>query len=169
MREVIDIVNENDEVIGKGDREEVHGKFPHRTVHIFVINSKGELYIQKRSLKKKNFPSYWDSSSSEHVISGETYEEAAKRGLKEELGIDASNLKFILELSPSELNHKEFIRLYVCRYDNEMKLDRNEISEGKFIGMNRLSNEIKQGKNFTPVFSMLFEVFRQKSNTLNLL
>ena len=51
--EIFDVVNERDEVIGRATRSEVHERgLLHRAVHIFVFNSRGELFIQKRSMSK---------------------------------------------------------------------------------------------------------------------
>lgn len=72
----------------------------HGTVHIFIVR-KGEegveVLLQKRSKEKDAFPGCYDISSAGHVSAGQSYMEAARRELKEELGIDASEeeLRFI--------------------------------------------------------------------------
>ena len=61
--EIFDMVNERDEVIGQRTRGEVHRLgLRHRAVHVLVFNGRGELFLQKRSLKKDTFPGAWDSS-----------------------------------------------------------------------------------------------------------
>jgi predicted protein tyrosine phosphatase len=70
--EIFDVVNERDEVVGQAPRSEVHRrKLNHRAVHVLVFNSRGELFLQKRSLKKDCFPGAWDSSASGHLDTGE--------------------------------------------------------------------------------------------------
>src|SRR5437773_10117857 len=87
--EIFDVVNEHDEVIGQKPRSEIHRlKLNHRAVHVLVFNSRGELFLQKRSMKKDCFPGVWDSSASGHLASGESYDACAVRELREEIGLE---------------------------------------------------------------------------------
>src|SRR5205807_7544353 len=88
MAEIFDVVNERDEVIGRQSRSEVHRLgLMHRAVHVLVFNSRGQIFLQKRSLKKDRQPGLWDSSTSGHVDSGEDYDACAVRELREEIGL----------------------------------------------------------------------------------
>lgn len=66
---------------------------PRRVVRIFVINSAGEVYLQKRSHLVEISPGTLDISAAGHVDEGKTYEEAARQELFEELGIEAGVLE----------------------------------------------------------------------------
>lgn len=87
-------VNDKDEVIGAGTKEEAwkHGNI-FRSVKIFIFNTKGELLIQKRSLNLANFPGKWDMSVGGHVDEGGEYMDAAVREIKEEVGIESLKLQ----------------------------------------------------------------------------
>ena len=86
--EIFDVVNERDEVIGRAPRREVHARgLWHRAVHVLVFNARGEVFLQKRSLKKDTAAGRWDSSSSGHVDAGEAYDDCAVRELREEIGL----------------------------------------------------------------------------------
>ena len=86
-QEFFDVVNERDEVIGRATRSDVHARgLLHRAVHIMVYNSRGEVFLQKRSMKKDRQPGLWDSSSSGHVDSGEDYDACTVRELREDGG-----------------------------------------------------------------------------------
>lgn len=88
QNERFDIVDENDTVIGQALRHNVHRNksLVHRSITVLVfINEK--LLLQKRSQTKDTYPGFWTSSCSGHVLSGDSYEETAKRELTEELGI----------------------------------------------------------------------------------
>ena len=70
--ELLDVVDDNDEVIAIKTRGEIHARgLMHRSVHILVFNSRGEVFLQKRSLSKDEQPGKWDSSAAGHVDSGE--------------------------------------------------------------------------------------------------
>src|SRR5215472_10054324 len=86
--EIFDVVDEHDRVVAQAPRSVVHAqKLLHRAVHIFVLNSRGELLLQKRSATKDEYPLCYTSSASGHLSAGETYETAAPRELAEELGL----------------------------------------------------------------------------------
>lgn len=88
QHERFDIVDENDTVIGQALRRNVHRNISliHRSITVLVfIHDK--LLVQKRSQTKDTYPGYWTSSCGGHVLSGDSYEETAKRELTEELGI----------------------------------------------------------------------------------
>src|SRR5712664_3360101 len=88
MEEIFDVVNECDEVIGQERRSEVHRLgLQHRAVHVLIFNARGEVFLQKRSMKKDTFPGVWDSSASGHLDVGETYDACAVRESREELGL----------------------------------------------------------------------------------
>jgi isopentenyldiphosphate isomerase len=55
--EIFDVVNERDEVIGQNTRREVHARgLLHRAIHVLVFNSRGEIFLQKRSMIKDREP-----------------------------------------------------------------------------------------------------------------
>src|SRR5580692_2637126 len=86
--ELFDIVNARDEIIGRAPRHEVHARgLWHRAVHVLVFNARGEVFLQKRSVLKDTAKGKWDSSSSGHVDTGETYDACAVRELREEIGL----------------------------------------------------------------------------------
>jgi len=88
MTEIVDIVDENDVVIGQAPRSEVHAKgLRHRFVTALVQNDKGEILLQWRSHRKAIFPRMFDSSVGGHVGAGQSYEQAIMQETREELGI----------------------------------------------------------------------------------
>ncbi len=87
------IVDEQDNVVGSADLRDVwqNGQI-HRIVRIMVEDPDGRMLLQKRSQHVRLFPGCWDPSAGGHVDEGESYEEAAERELREELGISGISL-----------------------------------------------------------------------------
>ena len=87
--EEFDVLDENGEFTGEiVERDKAHSEgMMHRAVVLFLVNSKKQILLQKRSLKKKKWPGYWDVTSGGHVDAGELGLFSAVRELEEELGI----------------------------------------------------------------------------------
>jgi len=92
MSEILDIVNDNDEVIGQAERDRVHSEgLVCRLVYICFYTANREVILQKRSDIKKNDPGKLTTTVSGHVASGQPYIEAAVRETVEETGIEVSS------------------------------------------------------------------------------
>jgi isopentenyl-diphosphate delta-isomerase len=94
MDELLDIVNDEDLVVDRQMRSTVHELgLQHRGVHVLLFAHDGKMLVQKRSADRAACPSALDCSVSEHVKTAETYLNAAIRGMQEELGVEAIELK----------------------------------------------------------------------------
>jgi isopentenyldiphosphate isomerase len=107
MEELFDIVTEDDFVVCQATRSTTHARgLWHRGVHVFLFTREGKLLIQKRSAARAQYPSVWDCSVSEHVKAGESYPDAARRGLWEELGLEGVDLcplvRFRMNYGPND-------------------------------------------------------------------
>jgi 16S rRNA (adenine1518-N6/adenine1519-N6)-dimethyltransferase len=132
-KEGLQVVDEHDHPIRGVDRATVHAeRLLHRAVHIFVLNSAGELFLQRRSYRKDNFPRKWDSSAAGHVDLGESYEVCASRELREELGLIAEP-KEVARVAASERTGQEFIRVYLAEDQEIVDLNEQEIETGGFF------------------------------------
>lgn len=120
-KEYLDLVDEDDNVIGREERSVIYsqGLRNYRVVNIFIFNSKGEVLLPKRDATRRIFPNCYDFSCGEHVLAGETYEEAATRGLKEELGINNVNLVTIGKIKPKD-GVSSFMKVFKVIYTGEI-------------------------------------------------
>lgn len=153
--EMLPVVNEKDEVIGKISRGEWHKKpdLTIRGVAILVFDEKGRLLIQKRSLTKDSFPGWWTFSVGGHVDYGDDYLPSAIREAREELGVKIASdeLKFfdkILVISPLE---KVIIQVYkyLATENAFFNSSKDEVSEIKFVDIDTLKAMLKN-ERWTP-------------------
>jgi len=87
MQQLYDMVDDEDRFICLATKEEIiaRGQWQ-RVVHIFLFGHDRKLLLCKRPHKPdKAYSGLWSSSAGGHVECGETYEQAARRELKEEL------------------------------------------------------------------------------------
>lgn len=144
--EIFDVVNERDEVIGQAPRREVHRrKLNHRAVHVLVFNARGELFLQKRSMKKDCFPGAWDSSASGHLDRGETYDACALREVREELGVQLPTVPArLFKVEACADTGYEFVWVYQCRHDGPFTLHPEEIERGGWFALEAVSKWMRE-------------------------
>lgn len=133
--EIFDVVNERDEVVDQRPRSEVHRLgLLHRATHVLVFNAAGQVFLQKRSMKKDRQPGVWDSSASGHVDSGEDYDTCAVRELGEELGLKVSAPpRRLFKLGASPETDQEFVWVYTCNAEGPFHLHPDEIERGDWF------------------------------------
>ncbi|MFJ6087344.1 NUDIX hydrolase [Streptomyces sp. NPDC092369] len=86
--EILDIVDENDRVIGRSPRGEAYAEgLRHRCVFIQARDAEGRLFVHRRTPVKLVFPSLYDMFVGGVVGAGESYDTAALREAEEELGV----------------------------------------------------------------------------------
>ena len=130
--EIFDVVNERDEVVGQQSRVEVHRLgLMHRAVHVLVFNAAGQIFLQKRSMKKDRQPGLWDSSASGHVDSGEDYDACAVREVREEIGLQLAEAPpRLFKLAACADTDQEHVWVYRCQAEGPFRLDPEEIERG---------------------------------------
>lgn len=164
MAEMLDIVNEKNESVGRAPKEEIHLKnMPHRHIFVFIFNKKGEMIIQKRVMSKLKNPGCWTASVSGHVAAGESYEEAAIRETMEELGVKAQKAKLnLLKIFRGDEN--DFNALLVLDYNGSITANKDEIDAVDFVSPAKLKEEIKSEKRkFAPVFKFVFRLYTEST------
>lgn len=152
-REIFDVVDEDDQIIGQAAREEVHGnpELIHRVIHILVFNSQNELYLQKRDIHKDVQPGKWDTSVGGHVDKGESYQDAALREMEEELGIKGAPLEYLYKYRMCNDYESEYVSSYHCLWNGAIKTNAEEIEEGRFWRLDEIALNADSGI-FTPNF-----------------
>ncbi len=152
MAEIFDVVNDADEVVGRASREQVHGnpELTHRVAHVLVFNSAGSLFLQLRSPTKDVQPNRWDTSVGGHVDAGETYEQAARREMREELGIDDAEIEPLYRYLHRNEYESEMVATFRAVWDGAVRIDRSEITEGRFWSLAEIAGHPPE--TYTPNF-----------------
>lgn len=139
--EIFDVCNERDEVIGQNTRAEVHRLgLRHRAVHVLVFNSRGEVFLQKRSMTKDTFPGVWDSSASGHLDAGEDYDPCAVREMREELGIVANRPpERLFKIGACHETGQEHVWVYRYECEGPFCLHPEEIECGEWFSPEKVN------------------------------
>jgi isopentenyldiphosphate isomerase len=164
--EIFDIVNERDEVIGQAPRKEVHARgLWHRAIHVLVFNSRGEIFLQKRSLKKDIAAGKWDSSSSGHLDTGEDYDACAVRELSEELGLKlAQPPQRLFKIEACQETGWEFCWIYRGASDGPFTLHPEEIETGDWFTPEAVSKWVAEKPgDFASAFLLIWKLYLTSS------
>lgn len=158
MEELFDVLNEKGEYTGKVEtREKCHKEgLWHKAVVVFIINSEGQVLLQRRSANKKMWPNMWDITAGGHVLAGEFGFESIIRECKEELEIELNknDITFIGATTSTnvkgEIVNNHFNEYYIANKEldeTKLKLQEEEVSEVKWIDKNEIIEKIKNNYN----------------------
>ena len=163
IEEYFDVVDENDVVVGQRTRRDVHALgLRHRAVHVLVFNSKGDLFLQKRSMRKDCFPGTWDSSASGHLAPGEDYDQCAIRETREELGLSLCQPPApLFKVSACPRTGQEFVWVYRCQAEGPFVLQPEEIECGGWFARARIDAwTAEKPAEFASGFLLIWERLR---------
>ncbi len=173
MAEYLDVVNENNEVIGQEKRSIVHQSgLWHRGVHIFLFTPERKLLVQRRGGATDTFSGALDCSVSEHLKVGESYPDGAQRGLREELGIKGVQLHRRLQFRmPYGENDNMVSELYEGEHSGEsLAVDHDEIEEVEYHTIPELEAMMKSGEvTFSSWFRELLHWYTGKPARFHIL
>lgn len=161
--ELLPLVDEDGNVIGSATRRYCHsGAKPlHPVVHLHVINSRGDVYLQKRSLDKDIQPGKWDTAVGGHVDYGEDIPSALRRESREELGLVDFEPQLIGRYVFESDVERELVNSYAAHVGDDVVItpDPGEISEGRFWPVDELEAALDSGV-MTPNFALEYRRFR---------
>lgn len=156
MGEMIEEVDASGRPTGRAvPRNVIHREgMCHRTVHVWVVNGRGDVLLQRRAARKENYPGLWDISAAGHISFGETSREAAQKELLEELGlaVGSDDLDFVATLyGEAHLNRgsyidREWADVYIlCRdiASDALTLQIEEVDEVCWVPLAELARRVE--------------------------
>ena len=165
------LVDENDIQTGIMGKLEAHEKgLLHRAVSVFISNSSGEWILQKRAMDKYHSNGLWTNTCCTHPLPGESVFEAARRRLKEEMGIECKVtwlFSFIYkEKLNNDLTEHELDHVFYGISDNEPVINTMEAEGWKKLSFPEIKSDLEQNPDrYTYWFREIFEkVNRQITN-----
>lgn len=165
MEQVI-LVNELDEQTGVMEKMEAHEKaLLHRAISVFIFNSKGEMLLQKRAVKKYHSAGLWTNACCTHPRPGEAPAEAAHRRLNEELGFETSlreafNFTYKAPFDNGLTEH-EFDHVFTGVYEGPVFPDANEVQDYCYKPMAEIENAMALKKDhFTIWFKIAYPLVK---------
>lgn len=149
----------------------------HGAAHVWILNTKGQILIQRRSPTKENWPNLWDVSVAGHISAGEEPVQAARRETQEELGItlDPSEFRYLFTVAEQvALNNgnyvdNEYHHVFLVEKDLQVEdliFSDGEVAEARFVALRELqTNLTTDPSRFVPheeEYRKLFEALRNR-------
>jgi isopentenyl-diphosphate Delta-isomerase len=140
-------VDDNDRETGVMDKLEVHKKgILHRAFSLFVVNSDGQLLLQKRAAIKYHSGGLWSNSCCSHGVSGEPLDTTVHVRLYFEMGFDCPVKKLFTFRYETQFDNglveNEIDHVYVGHYNGDPEPDPNEVDDWGWADIKKLIQDI---------------------------
>lgn len=147
MAEQVILVDENDRDVGTEEKERAHreGKL-HRAFSVFVFDPRGRLLLQRRARTKYHSAGLWTNTCCSHPRPGEPVEAAARRRLREEMGLECAlrivfPLLYRAELDRGMTEHEyDHVLVGECGLDPEP--DPGEVDDWAWVDAEAVRREV---------------------------
>jgi len=169
-KEILDLVDENDRVVGQASREEIYRQSlsNYRVVNVLIFNLQGRMWLPRRTRHKSIFPNCFDFSCGEHVVSGEGYQEAALRGLREELNLNLTenDLMLLDKLFPKN-GVSSFMQIYKVFVEKAPRYNKKDFSSASFISIKKLGKMISaKPEDFKDDWPLVYKLILLSNDSL---
>lgn len=148
--ELLDLVNSKDIVTGTIWRSEYARLATDdlgyiRAVEMFIVNSRGQFWIPKRTADKRIAPNGYDFSVGGHVSSGETYMDAMLKEISEEINLYLSeeDLEYVGKIGPDA--NRYFRQMYIYRSDKTPAFNPSDFVDAEWIEPGAIIDRISNG------------------------
>jgi len=131
--EVVDVVDDAGRPVGTVTRREMRARrLPHRSVYVLVFDARGRLFVHLRTATKDVYPSHWDVAIGGVVDAGESFDAAARRESREELGVEVEP-EPLFPFRWTDAANDVHGMVYRARHDGPFRLDPEEVVRGEFV------------------------------------
>jgi isopentenyl-diphosphate delta-isomerase len=141
---LIDRVDERNRSVGTVARQDVfkeHANF--RTVHVLVLDRAGNLLLQQLAVTRERHPLSWGSSVAGYLYAGESHEGAAKRRLREELGLE-TQLRAVGVTPMEDEGVTKFVGVFVTVADHPRVQEPDHIAAIEFRPQADIERDIQR-------------------------
>ena len=162
MEQVI-LVDALDNVVGTMEKMEAHREgVLHRAFSVMAFNTKGEVLLQKRASSKYHSGGLWTNTCCSHPAPGEPIDQAVKRRLQYEMGIDVDPSFAFKFTYRAELDHglteHELDHVFTATFDGVPQVNPHEVEDWKYMGLADLREDLARApERYTAWFKYIVE------------
>jgi isopentenyldiphosphate isomerase len=148
--EMVEVVDHAGDVVGLVTRAEMRARrLRHRSVFIAVFSHDGDLLVHRRSDTKDLWPGWWDLAIGGVVAEGESWQDAARRELAEEIGAAGTTIEDLGGGAYSDHDVSLVARCHRTVFDGPFTYADGEVTEAHWVARRDLP-EWLAAKPFLP-------------------
>ena len=159
------LVDEHDRALGTSGKLAAHqnGGTLHRAFSVFLFDATGRMLLQQRAATKYHFGGLWTNACCSHPRPGEAVIDAARRRVREELGVDVAlrpvmSFVYRAEDPKSGLTEHEYDHVLVGTLAGDVTPDPSEVAGVRWVSPVELRLEVRaHPERFTPWFKIVLE------------
>ncbi len=142
------LVDDHDTGIGTAGKLDAHRRgLKHRAISALVRNSAGEFLLQQRAASKYHSAGLWTNACCSHPLPGESPADAARRRLRQEMGIDCALAPmFVVHYRaevPGGLTENELVHVFGGTHDGAVRPDPAEASRVRWMTLPALEDDMR--------------------------
>jgi isopentenyl-diphosphate delta-isomerase len=137
--DVVVLVDPGDAVLGVAPKQDAHREgWLHRAVSVVLFDDAGRLLLQRRAAEKYHSGGLWSNTVCGHPRPGESVEDAARRRLRDELGIEVEDVRRVdqflyrADLDGGLVEH-ELDHVVVGSWNGNVEPNPSEVSETRWV------------------------------------
>lgn len=165
------LVDASDRELGTLPKLEAHreGRL-HRAVSVFVSNKRGEVLLQRRASGKYHSAGLWSNTCCTHPRPGESVARAARRRLREEMGVTCEvrpvfRFVYDAELDRGLIEH-EYDHVFLGTFDGEPFPDPREVDAWRWAAPDAIDAELAERPDtFTAWFPIAWHILKELSDS----
>ncbi len=168
MNTEVILVDENDRPTGSMEKLEAHQKgLLHRAFSVFIINSEGQMLLQKRASGKYHSGGLWTNACCSHPSPGENTAASAERRLQEEMGfscplVELDQFKYCAHFENGLTEH-EYDHIFLGTYNGAVSVNKEEVEDYQWHSVQEIERLLDTEKEkFTYWFHIAFPIVKEK-------
>ena len=167
------LVDSEDNVIGLRDKLGCHiGRgVLHRAISVFLFDANGNMLLQQRHQDKLLWGGYWSNSCCTHPFHNEPSSTAAKRRVREELGLDVE-VDYVYKFEyraawGTDYSEHELCSVFVGRVEVDPEVNPTEIQDWRWEKPETMDSRLHDEQSkFTPWLKLEWEELRKRGHPL---
>jgi isopentenyl-diphosphate delta-isomerase len=160
---IVAVVDDRNRVISRAERAALFARrLNFRTVHVLLLDILGRLLLQRLAPDHLRSPNLLGSSVAGYVTANETYFRAARRKLREELGVTA-RIRGIGQVNMNDQGSRKFVGVFTGTLHQRPIIKDDQIAELVYKELREVDRMVRRSpRAFTPTFLLIYDHFRRQ-------